>query len=533
MVKVMLVDDDAPMIKYLLNLIPWDELRLQIVATAQSATKALQLFQTTEPDLVVTDIGMPKMDGIEMVDQMKRLRPELRVIFLTCHEDFGYAKEAIKLNADGYLIKDELTADELKRTVKKATMLIDIIQDSTEKISYQEEVARNRDLLKRSFWKQIVSGNDSAGVMNSGKRLGINWGGSCFILGRIHIDYSSLILNYSLKDKHTIKYALYNIAQEFTENMNGFTIFSDDSQEDDEYQDLICVMNYRKNLVENSYESYRRFATELNNKIQAYLKIEIFFVYGNEFQGLDRIGKAMENLKQFNQSLYYDTAMIRGMPSNIESNIYTDSLFLINRNVKEALIQAYHDKELKSACNVIDNLAQQAEEDKTLPSLLISQFRQLVQILENESGHINDQTRFHSGLMHTERLQETLKSVKEWVRKMMTSNEYSNVIITKTQVIDRYISEHLSENMTLVSMANYLYLNPSYFSRYFKKLTGVNFTDYVHRYKMNVAIEMMKNKEMTTEMISIKLGYSDRTYFSKVFKKYCGISPGDYKSNIG
>lgn len=529
----MLVDDDAPMIKYLLNLIPWDELRLQIVATAQSATKALQLFQTTEPDLVVTDIGMPKMDGIEMIDHMKKLRPELRVIFLTCHEEFGYAKEAIKLNADGYLIKDELSAEELKRTIEKAVLLIDIIQDSTEKISYQEEAARNRDLLKRSFWKQVVSGNNSNGVIKSGKRLGINWDNPYFILGRIHIDYSSLLLNYSLKDKHIIKYALYNIAQEFTESINGITVFSDDGQDADECQDLILVMNYRKNLVENSYEAYRRFAIELNKKVQAYVKIETFFVYGNEFQGLDRIGKEMENLKRFNQWLYYDTATIRGKSSDYDSNIYSDKIFLINRNVKEALLQAYHDKEINTICDIIDNFAQQAVEDKTLPSLLISQFRQLAQIIENESEHVKDQTMFHSGLVHTERLQETSESVKEWVRKIMTSNEYTNANITKTQVIDRYIAEHLSENMTLVSMANYLYLNPSYFSRYFKKLTGVNFTDYVHRYKMNVAIEMMKNKEMTTEMISIKLGYSDRTYFSKVFKKYCGISPGDYKSSIG
>ncbi|GBG07704.1 hypothetical protein PAT3040_02262, partial [Paenibacillus agaridevorans] len=102
----------------------------------------------------------------------------------------------------------------------------------------------------------------------------------------------------------------------------------------------------------------------------------------------------------------------------------------------------------------------------------------------------------------------------------------------KLQSIDSYIAAHLSDNISLVSIASHLYLNPSYFSRYFKKMTGVNFTDYVHRYKMKIALQLMKDKEMTIEMISAHLGYSDRTYFSKVFKKYNGVSPVDYKGKF-
>ncbi|MNI86968.1 Arabinose operon regulatory protein [compost metagenome] len=111
-----------------------------------------------------------------------------------------------------------------------------------------------------------------------------------------------------------------------------------------------------------------------------------------------------------------------------------------------------------------------------------------------------------------------VKGRDEWIEKK-----------PKLQLIDQYISEHLSETISLIDIANYLFLNPSYFSRYFKQETGLNFTDYMHRYKMKIACKLIKEKQYSTEMIALKLGYMERTYFSKIFKKYIGVSPKDYR----
>ncbi|MFH5185898.1 response regulator [Paenibacillus sp. TAB 01] len=95
MFKVMLVDDDVPMLKYLSKLISWDGLNAEIVCTAQSGKRALQRFQETSPDLVITDIGMPQMDGLELSAELQKLKPGVRIIFLTCHEEFHYARKAV------------------------------------------------------------------------------------------------------------------------------------------------------------------------------------------------------------------------------------------------------------------------------------------------------------------------------------------------------------------------------------------------------------------------------------------------------
>ncbi|NOU75213.1 response regulator [Paenibacillus sp. LMG 31458] len=529
MIKVMLVDDDVPMFKYLHKLIPWNEMGLQITATAQSGAKALQMFQETEPHLVITDIGMPKMDGIELADRLKQMNPDVRIIFLTCHEDFHYAKEAVKLKADDYLIKDELTADSLKQSVEKAVRLIGFMRDRSENISYREEVDRNRDLLKRSFWKQIVAEDYSEVTLSSGRKLGIDWKDLHFMLGLIHIDYSSLLRCYDLKDEQLIYYAIYNIAQELAESLKGVTVFAHEGLE------LYFVMNYQRNLVVNAHETFRRFAADLQSKAEAYLKVCTYFVNSYEFQGLKEIGNTLGELKLYNSSLYYEKASFHTMPSS-HSRSFMNVFDPSGESFKETLLQAYRDKDIDAISDIIDNVAKQTAADQSSPSSLIAQLSQWVRLLEYDSGYDKDHALFHSGLERTVRLQETLQSVKGRIKTILfenSSDELSGIDKHKLQMIDRYIMEHLSENISLVSIANHLYLNPSYFSRYFKKMSGVNFTDYVHHSKMKIALQLLKNREMTIEMIAAKLGYSDRTYFSKVFKKYNGISPVDYKGKYG
>ncbi|MGO4495569.1 response regulator [Paenibacillus sp. 2RAB27] len=529
MMNVMIVDDDAPMIKYLLNLIPWNEMGLKIVATANSGVKALQLFEDTGPHLVITDIGMPKMDGIELSEQLKKLQPHVRIIFLTCHEDFHYARKAVKLNADDYLIKDELTADTLKQSVEKAVRHQSLMKEGTERLSYQEEVARNKDLLKRSFWKQIISGDHSEVTLTTGRRLGIEWKDPFFMLGLIHIDYSTLIKCYEIKDKQLIYYGLYNIAQELALSMDGISVFAEEGLE------LHCIMNYRHNLAVNPAESFRRFALDLQSKAETYLRLDTCIVFSNEFQGLTGIGKTYEELNQYNLGLYYERASLLKMPSKF-TGLTFNGFETKEENFKEKLLHAYREEDIVAVSDVLDSAAERAAVEKSSSISFISQISQWVRLLENESGYDKDLSSFHSDLEKTVRLQETLQSVKERVRTIMhevESEETQGIDKHKQQMIDRYILEHLSENISLVAIANHLYLNPSYFSRFFKKMTGLNFTDYVHHSKMKIALQMLKNRELTIEMIAAKLGYSDRTYFSKVFKKYNGISPVDYKGKHG
>jgi two-component system response regulator YesN len=136
-------------------------------------------------------------------------------------------------------------------------------------------------------------------------------------------------------------------------------------------------------------------------------------------------------------------------------------------------------------------------------------------------------------LKHSVKLNEVISLLKTKMTQLISSTEDRQLDSRKKpklKEIDQYIIEHLSDNISSADMANYLFLNPSYFSRYFKKLAGENFTDYIHRFKMKTAEKMLREKEDSIEDVANRLGYSDRTYFSKIFKKHTGYSPGEFKS---
>ncbi|KRF04148.1 hypothetical protein ASG89_22475 [Paenibacillus sp. Soil766] len=526
MIKVMLVDDDAPMFRFLRSLIPWEEMGLQIIATAQSGVKAMQFFQESMPHLVITDIGMPKMNGIELANQLKQIKPDVRIIFLTCHADFHYAKKAVQVNADDYLIKDELTSDMLKQSIEKTVKLMGFMQNRTENLLYREEVDRNSDLLMRSFWKQILTGDHSDTVLNSGRRLGIDWKAPYFLLGMFHIDFASLTRCYGLQDKQLIYYAVYNIARELASAVSGLSVFASEELE------LYMVMNYQRNLAVNVPEDFRRFAGDLSDKVEHYLKLASYFVMSYEFSGVSGIAKTYEDLKAYDRGLFYDTASIQMMSSR-EPEAFMNTFNPQGEILKETLLQKFRDHDFEGFAQEMNHLEKRLSVDKPTPSSIRVHLSQWVRLIEYEAGYEVERTLFYQGLDGTVRLQELIQSINGRIQRMMSDSgegETAGIDKQKLQLIDRYIMEHLSETISLVSIANHLYLNPSYFSRYFKKMTGVNFTDYVNQYKMNLALQMLKNKEISVEIIAAKLGYSDRTYFSKVFKKYNGLSPVDFKN---
>jgi two-component system response regulator YesN len=153
-------------------------------------------------------------------------------------------------------------------------------------------------------------------------------------------------------------------------------------------------------------------------------------------------------------------------------------------------------------------------------------------MIEFELGYQGESESFHYYFLHAGRIEETLELIHMRIEQVMGPTANSLMMFSKTprlKVIEDYVIEHISENITAVTMASHLFLNPNYFSRYFKKLTGMNFTDYVHSLKMDMAAQMIKNDAAKIEVISMKLGYSDRTYFSKVFKKYNGVTPSEYR----
>ncbi len=527
MINIMLVDDDVPMIKYLKQLINWEEHGLNIVGTSYSSIKALELFKQYKPDLVISDIGLPQMNGLELASELKQIKPNVRMIFLTCHEDFHYAQKAIQLNADSYLIKDELTKEQLEENLKNSINKVIETSVSLEDLSYKEILNRNIEILKHSLFDRLIKRDDPELLIQFAKKLDISWQYPSFILGTGFFSLSAFIEKYSYQDLSIIKYGVYNIACDIAKNHPGITFFNEEDS-------IVFVYNFRQNIKFDHHQYIQSLLMEIQEKMIEYLGLEIFFIYGRQSSDIKNIGFVYQKIVRNRSHFFYNTVSILNWDIQTNLSAFCPISRLLDKEMSELVI-AVKEKNSKRVKEILAFITQTAATKNLDPGELkriISRRVRLIELQYIETGN----EEFYSFLEECSRLSDAVKIVENKLTQLIQWNgkmDGASSREPKLQEIDQYIIENLSENVTSTDVAAHLYMNPSYFSRYFKRLTGENFTDYFHRFKIGVAAKILEQTGESVEEVAIKCGYSDRTYFSKVFKKYTKMTPREYRSKIG
>ncbi|WP_284644036.1 helix-turn-helix domain-containing protein [Paenibacillus silviterrae] len=524
MVKVMLIDDDVPMLRYLSQLTDWEALGFHIVAQTDSSAKALRLFADVLPDIVITDIGLPQIDGLELAAEFRRKKPEVRILFLTCHEDFGYVKKALQLQADDYLVKDELTKEQLERSLQGCAAALQKAGWKAEQHAYREDLSRNRDLLKDSLLQQVLKGEEPERILGYAKRLGIEWEYPAFLLGYVKLLDSTLLPRYPLHHASLIRYGVYNIAGELADTYEGLTVFQKDGL-------LTVLYNYRPSLSFNEHQYLKDYLQKLTEHCRDYLKVELFCVSGPGRLRLEQIGNAYRDLQQQKHFLYYGGSAGVFGAEKAEPYAYMPTGVLEHEllELTEAVEQGSEEKVEEA----LQALAATASGKRLAPADVIHACMKRVRLLELQLMPELEEEAFYDSFEQS-LLWEDTKDLLAWrLLTLMAANRPAEEAAPKEpklQAIDAYIHSRLSENISTVDLAAHLYMSPSYFSRSFKRMTGYNFIDYLNVYKMKIASKLLENTEATVEAVAAQLGYSDRTYFSKVFKRYVGVTPREYRS---
>lgn len=523
MYKVMLIDDDVPMLKLLEQMMDWEALNLHVVGATYSSTKAYRMFKETMPDIVISDIGLPKKDGIELAASFIELKPNVRIIFLTCHEDFHYAQKALKLDVDDYLIKDKLTESQLQQSLSKSISLL-----NPKEFGLEDKMSiYSLEIYKKGLFKRLADGFNKELTLAHAAQLGIQWTLPNFMLGIANLSFASYEKLYTQKDFTLVIYGAYNIALELTKSYEGFSVFM-------EQDNLVLIYNYRSNLASNANQQFQSYAKALQQNIAGYLKAKLLVFYLTDQLEIHSLGLHYKEMVE-QKSLFYEQGELIARDSSQLQLVYFAPEQSFFEAFKAELERAILKQDAAAVKNTTSDLRKAASEGKLEPKELVSALTFHLRNLEALFLKKKLDEDFYVYLVQAKTLDEVIILLEKRLLQMMESRlekKTSAVQEPKLQSIQLYIDQHISENITSIDVAQYLYLNPSYFSRYFKRLTGINFTDYVHQYKMKMAEKMLKTSNQSLDSLSFSLGYSDRTYFSKVFKKYVGVTPSEYKAEL-
>ena len=527
--KVILVDDEEEVREAIRKRVDWEEIGFTVSGTAENGEDALELADVCEPDVGMTDIQMPFMDGLTLLKKLKERFPDIRSVIFSGYDDFEYAKEAIKLEAEEYILKP-VDAEELRRVFLRIK----------ERLDEQIKQRRNVELLSKYY-------EDSRPMMKEQLLIGLLEGRELqFDLERYQKDFDIQVesafycagafritpgqSDKEKLDKNLMAVSLKQIVQERFKGRLPVEAFV--------YLDTVSVLARLKSTDQYSIfvEEMDRICRIAHKSLDANISAGIGRVYGNA----ESIHTSFLEAKDaFHHRIFVgenQAICISDVDptSNAEDYISEKQIRHIIRQVKIGTKESL-EKEIRDFIEKIKKTEFGLNQLKIFYAEFIVELLRLmrghnINISETSLKGVNTNEEM-DGFASMDELADRLVFLAEDIRVKISSGRMDT---TRKLAEDakQYISDHYNESsLSVDDICAHLGVGTSYFSSVFKKETGVSFVTYLTNVRMNEAQRLLDTTDEKSYIIAGLVGYEEPNYFSYVFKKHFGTSPSKYRQS--
>lgn len=525
--SVLMVDDEDEVVQIIRRKINWEELGFQVCGQAKNGIEALEMAEELQPDVVMTDIKMPYMDGLELTSHLKKRFVGIRIIIFSGFDEFDYVKQAIGLEVEEYLLKP-IDSAEIRRVFTKMKLSLDAERDMQSNIASLEKYYQNSlPLLRESFLSSLME--DAV----AGDRLGgsleeyhIELNGPCYVIGIIHTGTKNVPKGMSVR---LLRLSVRQLVDQSGINRENSYIFN--------YRDNIVVLSQleRREDIAGYTDLCDRFCKTAKRSCQAVVTIGIGKV-------VEQIRDISSSYKGAREALSYRTLYGAGNAINIMEIDPKGSMADIQEKndlhgiFKQVKMGTKADVELAVNRYMVSlrcaNLNLQGFR-LAMMELVTEYYRFLTNNEVEIRSIVGDNEDIYLKLLHMDSMDELQSWLLDFsldIRERMQQqrNSKSGSFVKKAQ---NYVAEHYSNpELTIDLVCSELGVSSAYFSTIFKKETGRTFLNYLTEYRMKEAERLLIEQDEKLYIIAEKVGYSDPSYFSYVFKKWFGMSPVKYKN---
>ncbi len=535
MLKVFLVEDEVVVREGMKNNIRWEKEGFAFAGEASDGELAYPLIQKTRPDILITDIKMPFMDGLELSRLVKQEMPDVKIIVLSGYDEFEYAKEGISIGITDYLVKP-ISGNQLLEAVKKVGKLVEEEQEQRRFLeTFEKERLENTQLARQKFFRSLVSGTKPvSALLKEGREIGMELAANRYNILLFQIFAGDGGEGYDEEENRVTK-----AIEEMTEQIPGVLMIELGL----EGWAFILKETGEKELLEVQNDFLKRLLETLGS----YETVEYFGGLGREAGRLSELGRCFEEanrafayryLKKRNQII--DSSQ-ETEPEAKEEDIHLDALDV--RQLDRRAAESFLKTGLKSQIpHFLDEYLQSLGE-KNIQSMLFRQYVTIdlyfaavgqIQQLGYESGDLvercGDFQNMNSVFSTVEQTKDYLTKVLEAaleLREAVSRRKYSSLLKdAKAFIRENYDNEEISLNMTAASVN----LSPNHFSTIFSQETGQTFIEYLTSVRMEKARELLRGTSMKTAEIAFAVGYKDPHYFSYLFKKTQECTPREFRA---
>lgn len=514
--NILIVDDDAYIIRSMKNQINWASIGIDNVYTALNVGRAKEILKESPIDIMLTDIEMPQESGLDLMKWVLEQGYHPESICLTCHAEFDYARHAIRLGYSEYCVKP-IEFKELEQildsTVKKCI-------SKNKKYRMESEGAlweKNKRIVACDFWTNILLGkysNRVEEIVKLASRKKIDY--------QFDTDYQCVIFAVCSipgwkQDEDLLKYALYNIlAEKFQqEDQSGMLGWNEN------HLWIIVDTNKIRNVVE---------------EVQDYLSVS------RELLGINLAAYVSEKVYGENLRAEYEKLLLLDM-DNVKRN---SDIYLPNQETHLSVQENKNDNFLDEskkllACNEytafferIENYikGREAWTREVLDSFLINIIQLLISKLLDlhiQADKLLDRESIQGLMKSHPSIEYTLLCLEQLKLKMNILTERQEQESKVINDIKDYIRMNIEMKLSRKEIAEKVYLSPDYLTKIFRNKTGMTLIEYIMAEKINAAIRMIENENISIGEVAQRLGYDNFSYFSEIFRKKTGKTPSEYK----
>lgn len=489
MYKLYLLDDEPFILEGLKYIIDWEEHGFDVVGTSSNGEDGFNFIKNEDVDLIITDIMMPKMTGLELISNLKKINHNAKFIVLSAFQEFQYAKEAISMGAENYLTKP-IDEDELIQTIEE-------VKKKIEKIKLEKVDTK---IFKNDLILKLICNKNNDEVLDRLKLEGVNlnYKSLCVVIAEFAegVNINNLILNY-----------IDNLDYEYCLNL----------------QNQILIIMDKESVNKDALRN-------LKDDLSSIINEQIYISRGKYVDSIDNLNCSYQSAKDIHEYklVYPNISWIREYKEksyNLENIDYIDfdhlKKLLLNKDNKESL-------------NYIESIFSKLKNDE---NLTVKQIKtKSIEVFLNVYNYFND-SKIIKGLdlylekvinsVNLDQIQIELNNmIKHRQSKLEETDDSISPIILK---LLRNIEKNYSKDLNLKEISETYNINSIYLGQLFQKETGILFSDYLNNFRVNKAKNLLVETSLKAAEIGELVGYANKNYFYRKFKDIVGITPSEWR----
>ncbi|MFN8594742.1 MAG: response regulator [Anaerolineae bacterium] len=514
--KVFFVEDEIVTREGIRDKVDWRGHGFEFCGEAPDGEMALPLLQAVQPDVVITDIKMPFMDGLELSRIVRERLPAAKIVILSGHDEFEYAQAAIQLGVTEYLLKP-VTVQDLHTALQKIALQLDQERQAAENVrKLQRQVEENRTSLRERLLLDLVVGRvSSAEAIEKAQPLGLELIAGTYLVVVIKLALRDPVAAFDYLDYEQAR----QIVSDVVERDAAVFLIKKDLEE------LVLIM------TGNTLDALEARRTTLLNEIRQRLrttKCSVTIGCGLPKQRLTDV------CSSFIEALIDMQATANRSASGRANGVGKAELLKINKSAVDSYLKCGVKEDFDDFFETfIRPLGESALKSHILKNYLVMDVVLTTAKFLNELGgnvdHVIPDLNFIEDLQTVDQIREQMQSILVSAlvfRDSQATNQYAGMIQQARDYIERHFRD---PNLSLTEVASHAHLSPSHFSTVFSQETGQTFKDYLTEIRIRTAKELLRGTTLKSFEIAEQIGYSDPHYFSYVFRKHTSLSPKEFR----